>query len=296
MQRAKPTRSRVPRAAKILGVLTVLWGTAVLTWGIYAQPTYSSDQPLEIWMFDVGQGDALFIEMPTGEQLLIDGGPSDTVLSKLGAVLAPWDRSLDGILLTHPDADHGTGLISVLENYQVEHVYETGVRAHTQMDRSFVQQVEDEQAVVSELREGDVLAFGEVTLEVLSPAALDKGNRNDSSIVLLLEYGETSMLLMGDAEKETEQRLQRFIPDVDILKVGHHGSLTSSTWNFLEQVRPEISLISAGRDNRYGHPHPIVIDRLNQLGSQVYQTNVHQDVYIRSWGAEPEVRVSPLPF
>jgi competence protein ComEC len=251
-------------------------------------------------MFDVGQGDAMLIQAPTGEELLIDGGRDDMVLSKLGSVLAPWDRDLEGILLTHPDADHGTGLISVLEYYNVNTIYESGARASTQTDERFVEAVMQENAEQELLAAGEVILLGEVKLSVLSPehtfASTQPENRNDASLVLLLEYGNTSILLMGDAEEETEEQLQRSIPDIDILKVGHHGSLTSSSWNFLQQVRPEISLISAGRDNSYGHPHPIVIERLNQLGSQVYRTDLHQDVLITSWGGEPEVEVRPLPF
>jgi competence protein ComEC len=279
----------------------LVWVLALLSWVAYAQPTVSfSEKPLSIWMFDVGQGDAMLIQAPTGEELLIDGGRDDMVLSKLGSVLAPWDRDLEGILLTHPDADHGTGLISVLEYYNVNTIYESGARASTQTDERFVEAVMQENAEQELLAAGEVILLGEVKLSVLSPehtfASTQPENRNDASLVLLLEYGNTSILLMGDAEEETEEQLQRSIPDIDILKVGHHGSLTSSSWNFLQQVRPEISLISAGRDNSYGHPHPIVIERLNQLGSQVYRTDLHQDVLITSWGGEPEVEVRPLPF
>jgi competence protein ComEC len=301
MQRAKPRRSGVPRAAKIIGGLTLVWVLAVFSWATYAQPVISyAEKPLTIWMFDVGQGDAMLIQAPTGEELLIDGGRDDMVLSKLGSVLAPWDRELEAVLLTHPDADHGTGLISVLEYYNVNTIYESGARAHTQTDTRFVEAVAEEGTQQELLQEGEVVDLGNVQLTVLSPEhtfeSTHPENRNDASVVLLLEYGETSILLMGDAEEEVEEQLQRSIPDIDILKVGHHGSLTSSTWNFLQQVRPEFSLISAGTNNSYGHPHPIVIERLNQIESQVYRTDVHTDVRIQSWGGEPEVEVIPLPF
>lgn len=299
MQRAKPRKSRVPRAAKIIGGLTFLWVFALLSWVAYAQPTVSlSEKPVSVWMFDVGQGDALFIQAPTGEEMLIDGGRNDIVLSKLGSVLAPWDRNLDAVLLTHPDADHATGLVSVLENYDVEHVYETGIRAGTQIDDAFAAAVQEEETEYERIQVGDVITLGEIELQVLSPneETLEAGDRNDASLVLLLEYGETTMLFMGDAEADVEEQLQRQVPDVDVLKVGHHGSLSSSTWDFLRQTRPEVSLISAGRDNRYGHPHPIVIDRLNQIGSQIFRTDTQKDILIQSWGNEPQVQVHPLPF
>ncbi|MDG1949263.1 MAG: MBL fold metallo-hydrolase, partial [bacterium] len=193
-----------------------------------------------------------------------------------------------------------TGLISILDHYNVNTIYESGARAYTQTDERFFEAVVDEVGEHQLLAQGEVIHLGEVQLTVLSPEhtfeSTQPENRNDASVVLLLEYGDTSMLLMGDAEEEVEQQLQRLVPDVDILKIGHHGSLTSSTWNFLEQARPEDSLISAGRDNSYGHPHPIVIERLNQLGSQVYRTDLHGDILITSWGGEPEVEVQPLPF
>jgi competence protein ComEC len=301
MPRAKPKHHIMPRFVKITLSLGCLFFVALILWASGSQATVlKNDKPLKVWVFDVGQGDALLIETPTGEQILIDGGRDDAILAKLGGVMLPWDRTLDAILLTHPDADHGTGLVSVLDQYIVETIYETGAMAHTDSNRAFVSSIIAEDAHHRLIQFGDVIEFGEVILEVLSPdkiyADAYPSNRNDTSLVIKVIYGDTTMLLMGDAEAEVEASLQRSAGDIDILKVGHHGSLSSSTWEFLQSTHPEVAIISAGEDNQYGHPHPIVLSRLEELGVPVLRTDKDGDILITSWGDEPMLTPAPLPF
>lgn len=250
-------------------------------------------------MLDIGQGDAFFIEFPTGEQMLIDGGPDDSVLAKLGSLLVPWDRALDAIILTHPDADHVTGLVGVLDRYDVDTVYETGIRAHTPYDEAFVDQLESKVSGRTQLVADDVIEIGDVTLTVIWPDSLVDTypeTRNNFSINLLIEYRETTMLLTGDAEAVVEESVGPRVGDIDVLKVGHHGSLTSTSWEFLQATRPEIALISMGRENSYGHPHPTIIQRLEDIGAVILRTDLHRDVLLTSYGGEPQVQPSPLPF
>ncbi len=255
---------------------------------------------MRVWMFDIGQGDAFFIEFPTGEQVLIDGGPDDSILAKLGSLLLPWDRSLNAILLTHPDADHITGLVSVLDRYEVDTVYETGVRAHTPYDEAFTKSLGSKGSDRTTLRSDDVIEIGEVTLTVVWPdvSLVDAypNKRNNLSINVLLEYGDTTILFTGDSEDIVEETVGSRVGDIDVLKVGHHGSFTSTSWEFLQVIRPEIALISMGRENSYGHPHPTVIQRLEDIGADMFRTDLHQDVVLTSYGGEPEVKPSPLPF
>lgn len=265
-----------------------------------AQPWPWSERPLKIWMLDIGQGDALLIEFPTGEQMLVDGGPGDSVLAKLGSVLAPWDRSLDAVVSTHPDADHVSGIISVLDRYDVSTIYESGVGAHTPFGQAYEERRDSENAQVVEISQGDVIKIGEVTLTVLWPQQTLVGvypkKRNNDGIVFLLEYGQTSMLFTADTEEEDEDGYASHVGDIDVLKVGHHGSLTSTSWNLLELTDPEIALISLGEDNSYGHPHPVIIDRLNQVGAKIFRTDLDGDILLTSWGGEPVVESHPLPF
>lgn len=273
---------------------SVLWGYAariIPPW---------EEQPLRIWMLDVGQGDAFFIEFPTGEQMLIDGGVNDAVLAKLENLLLPWDRTLDAILLTHPDADHLTGLVSVLDSYHVETIYETGVGAHTAQADAFVERVDNEDANNIFLQTDDVIQIGDVHLTIVWPDGDWVGTypeeRNNFSINVVLEYGETRVLFTGDSEEDVERIVGPRVGDIDVLKVGHHGSLTSTTWDFLEAITPEIALISMGRDNRYGHPHPVILERLEDMGVAIFRTDRDRDVLLTSYGGEPEVQPSPLPF
>ena len=299
MPRAAPKRL-LPLNTQTIALVVAVFLLSSVLWAQTAAIVFPwQEMPLRVWMLDIGQGDAFFIEFPTGEQMLIDGGPDDSVLAKLGSLLLPWDRTLDAVLLTHPDADHVTGLVSVLDRYEVDMVYETGIRAHTPYDSAFVER----ESILSDrtqLIAGDTIEMGDVTLTVVWPDDSQAGNypetRNNFSLNLLLEYGQTSVLLTGDSEAIVEESVGPRVGDIDVLKVGHHGSLTSTSWEFLETVTPEIALISLGRENSYGHPHPTVIARLEDIGAAIFRTDFHQDVLLTSYGGEPNVELSPLPF
>lgn len=313
MSRAAP-KSQCPLLTTTIFLFAAAFVLSMLLWAHAARVISPwQEQPLRVWMLDVGQGDAFFIEFPTGERWLIDGGPDDAVLAKLGSLLAPWDRTLDAILLTHPDADHVTGLVGVLDRYHVDTVYETGVRAHTPNDEAFTIRLEtimsglppkasSDEATGGRtlLNAGDVLWIGDVTLTIVWPDGSQEGSypdkRNNLSINLVLEYGQTRVLFTGDAEAVVEQVVGPRAGDVDVLKVGHHGSLTSSAWTFLETIDPEAALISVGRDNSYGHPHPSVVGRLEDADVEIFRTDLHRDVVLTSYGGKPLTRSHPLPF
>lgn len=257
-----------------------------------------SHERLIVWFFDVGQGDAIFIESPTGEQMLIDGGPGSTVLEKLEAVMPFWDRSLDAVLLTHPHADHVDGLVEVVDRYEVETVYWTGVEYATTTADAFDRRIDDEvEVLVTGPRTIDL--GGGATLEIIFPTESFKDERvsdvNGSSIVAVLRYGATSVLLTGDLTETEEPLLLDFVDaSVDVLKVGHHGSGYSSTRAFLEDVKPEIAVISVGAENDYGHPHPATLERLNDAGASILRTDLHGDIRLISEGGEPVLSAIPL--
>ena len=254
---------------------------------------------LRVWFFDVGQGDATLIMTPTGEQILIDGGPDRALLAKLGEVMLPWDRTLDAVVATHPDADHIGGLAAVLETYEVARAVYNGDTKDTDIAAAFDEAREHEPGAVTEMgRKGTVLAFGDVTLTELWPdaSALRDEDANVASIVYRLDYGDTSVLLMGDAPESVEDRLRSVAGDIDVLRTGHHGSATSSSYRFVESVRPEVAVISCGIDNRYGHPHPVVLDRLSDAGARIWRTDLDGDVLLTSDGGEPFLRSAFLPF
>lgn len=230
-------------------------------------------------VLDVGQGDALLIESGR-TRVLVDGGPDSSVLVKLGSLLPFWDRSIDLIILTHPHADHLDGILEVLKRYDVGTVLETGVN-HSIPDYAEWRQVLAEKrirAVIAEAGQKITLSGG-AYLDILAPsknfANASPKNIHEAMIVPELAYASTAALLMGDAEKPLERALAASGRDLraDILKVGHHGSKTSSSEEFLGRVLPKFAVISAGRKNRYGHPHQETLDRLARFAGRILRTD-----------------------
>lgn len=252
-------------------ILLGLFFSFIFTWSIVKS---TGDNELLVAFLDVGQGDSIYIEAPNGNQLLVDGGSNKQVLRELSEVMPYYDRSIDVLLATHPDGDHIGGLIGVLESYEVESVIESGVVSDTNVNKVFQERVKKEGAEHIFARRGmNIVLDGEseVYLTVLFPDYADVSNwdSNAASVVAKLTYGETSFLLTGDSPKEIEEYLVSLDGrnlDVDVLKLGHHGSRTSSSASFLSAASPTYAVISAGKDNRYGHPHRDVLQSLSALG------------------------------
>lgn len=231
---------------------------------------------LTVAFLDVGQGDAIYIEAPNGNQVLIDGGPpSGKVLRALGAVMPSFDRSLDVVFATHPDQDHVGGLPSVLDRYSVDYVATTENTSSTGAYGAFEEQAQDEQAEHILARAGERIILDDgVVLEILFPDRSALGwETNTASVIAQLSYGDTIFLFTGDAPQSIEKYLTERIPlHSDVLKLGHHGSRTSSAKEFLSAVDPSYVVISAGEGNTYGHPHKEVLGLLDELGISVVST------------------------
>ncbi|OGI72295.1 hypothetical protein A3J61_02190 [Candidatus Nomurabacteria bacterium RIFCSPHIGHO2_02_FULL_38_15] len=231
---------------------------------------------LKVYFLDVGQGDAIFIKTPSGTTMLIDAGPKDNVLKPLSKNFLFKKKHIDVLLATHPDADHVAGFVPVMKNYSsdvfIESAYEKDNQILSEIHNLINQKVAQHviATVDTQINLGDGVEF-----KILSPnnSELD-GDSNNASIVGKLIYGDTSFLLTGDASISNEIRLVKDYPSTgsgqvglkaNVLKLGHHGSRTSSSIEFLESVKPDIAIISAGLNNQYGHPHPEVINRLKNL-------------------------------
>lgn len=247
-----------------------------------------------VWVFDVGQGDAIFIDGPD-KDILIDGGPNGVVVEKLSAVMPFWDRSIDIVINTHPHADHVTGLNHVLERYRVSEVWVGGQDYGTGAFAYFEELAREKKHVVSVGRTVD-LGSG-AHLEVLWPHAPFDGETlddpNAGSIVTLLTYRDTTVLLTGDIGVKEERLLQGRLEHVDVLKVGHQGSKTSSASGFLQAISPDYAVISVGK-NDYGHPHAIVLDRLERFAKRILRTDTDGDIRILSDGGEPSITTFEL--
>jgi competence protein ComEC len=266
-------------APALVGRLTSGWtpvaalGAAVaLTWtAALARP----DGLLHLFALDVGQGDALLVVTPSGRRMLVDGGPvPSAVLAGLGRHLPPWDRRLDVVVLTHPDADHVGGLAAVLERYDVATVIVPPTRGTAPDAAAWRAALAGEGAAVVTGTAGVRVALDEtggVRADVLWPPPSGPGTANEDvnarSVVLRLAHGRVTMLLPGDIEADTEARLLAGgAPlDADVLKVAHHGSDTSTTPPFLAAVSPALAVVSVGAENKFGHPSPSVLARLGAV-------------------------------
>jgi beta-lactamase superfamily II metal-dependent hydrolase len=251
---------------------------------------------MSVVFLDVGQGESILIKSPNGQVMLIDGGRS---ISLANSLIIPqikaWGASqVDVLVVTHPDADHIGGLVGVLENFPVKLVALTGDEHPTDIYTRLLNNVSSKNISALEVRTGTAIPFDSaVKLEVLGPddALVNQDNTNDGSIVIKLTYGQTSFLLTGDAEFAENQTILRSGTDVraTVLKLGHHGSSSSTDENWLRAVQPQLGVISAGAGNPYGHPHVEVVAALNNLGIQYIRTDEHGTISITSDGTQLRV-------
>jgi len=253
----------------------------------------NSHRKLTFTVLDVGQGDAIFIESPTGVQILIDAGSSRKVLGELSKVMPMFDRSLDTIFMTHPDQDHIGGFIDVLKNYSVGAVFESGISGSSKTFQNLKKEIENKKIPDFLARRGTNLDIGGgAFINILFPDRdVSNWESNEGSIVSKLSYGNNSIMLTGDAPIKTEKIIlsenSAEVLHSEFLKVGHHGSRTSSSLDFLKAISPKYSLISVGLDNKYGHPHKEVLGFLNNLGIQVFRTDQLGQIKIKCDKIEP---------
>jgi len=238
------------------------------------------DKKLHLVVCDVGQGDGILVKYKD-KQILVDGGPDNSILSCLGKQMPFWDRKIELMVLTHGDSDHVTGLIEVLRRYQVERVMDSGVEVETSEFEEFKAMVKAEGLSLESVQQGEKLRLGMVEMEVLWPSgsagvsqAGKSGGVNEVSVVMLGKYGKFSWLLTGDIGEREEDvlRLTDKLQQVEVLKVGHHGSKTSSSLGFLQAVKPELAVISVGK-NSFGHPSWEVVERLEAAGIEILRTD-----------------------
>jgi len=303
MTTMSPAKVPIKPRRLLLTVALVSIVLAVPVW-FGAQWWQGREPAVQVAFLDVGQGDAIYVRTPSGFDILVDGGPDNTVLERLGQVMPFYDRDLDLVVLTHPDADHLMGLVEVLQRFRVHRVWVNGGTKDTAVYRTWAERLADEEATVTIVTTGYSFAIDDGTkLQVLHPdtPAIDAKEPNNEGVVVKLSFGNQELLLTGDIEQEPEAAIvQRFRsqPETlrsEILKVGHHGSKTSSTPVFLETVHPELAVISVGLENRYGHPSQEVLDRFTALGIPVLRTDCLGTIRLKLTATAYTVRTPTSP-
>jgi len=250
----------------------------------------SSIGKLRVSVIDVGQGDAIFVEFPDGKTMLVDAGPRAPQYDAGERVVAPFLKrrsvsTIDLLVVSHPDNDHIGGVPTILDQFDVKRVIDSGQPALTKIYRQYLTGIANEQCVHESTRAGTMLKdFPGVRLYFLYPTPTfltsdtteRNPNLNNTSVVVKLQYGGISFLLAGDVEKEAEAQLVagygEFLKST-VLKVGHHGSKTSSTHEFLEAVEPLHAVISVGQYNWFGHPSGVVLQRLEDMNVDISRTD-----------------------
>lgn len=249
---------------------------------------------LNILFFDVGQADSQLI-VCNDKTMLIDAGNSKDGEKIVNAIKALGISKLDYVIGTHVHEDHIGGMSYIVNNFEIGEFYlPYNTTTTSSYYKKLLESLIDKNLQITEANIGDKFELSNVSCEIMSVDNNEPENINESSIVIEMTYGKEKFLFMGDAEEKNEN-LRKW-NDVDVLKVGHHGSNTSSSENFLNQVSPEISIISVGKENSYELPKEKILNRLNNLGTTIYRTDIDGTILITSDGNKEEITKVDLSF
>ncbi len=274
----------------------LLLSTVAIWLTIFSQPKAGE---LVVAVLDVGQGDSIYIKSPTGVEVLIDGGPDSSVLRELPKVMTYGDRTLDAVIATHPDADHIGGLVDLVPRYTIKHFIEPGITKNTATARALTDTVAAANIPHVQAYRGMWLDLGGgAQLTILFPdfdvSTLPESKANEGCVVARLVYKNVSALFMCDAPFKVEEHLLAEFSSTtlqnDLIKIGHHGSKYSSGNAFLDTVGAALAVVSAGEDNRYGHPTDEALGRVYAHGAKIYRTDVDGTVIFTSTGETFEIK------
>lgn len=273
-----------------------LFFTAILV--ILALLSYP-DRYLHIWFLNVGQGDATLIKTPSNHYFLIDGGPSDQVVNELGKILPFWQRKIDAVLLTHPQADHMSGLIDVMKRFQVQRVLINPIKNDTAEWREFFQLVRDKQVLLRHFWQSELIIDNDIIIEGLWPpperlgSPISDADLNALSQISLLKFGNFRALLLGDSELGLENPALEFFPweRVNLMKIPHHGSKNALSSQSLNRLLPKVGIISVGQGNSYNLPNKETIEFLEKSDVKVLRIDEMGTIEVvtngRGWSLSP---------
>lgn len=264
----------------------------VTGWDLFAWLPHTSGE-LSVHFIDVGQGDSILIQ---GEEVavLIDAGPRGAKAVVAEYLHAQGISRLDLVIATHPHEDHIGGMVQVLNEFEVTEVMDPGVPHTSKTFEAFIDLISSKGIGYTEARAGMIRDLGGIKLEIVHPTVPSVDDLNNASIVTRLEFGQVAFLFTGDAEREAETEILESGRNLraTVLKLGHHGSSTSSTPEFVGAVAPSYAVIMLGEDNRYNHPHRGTMDLVKDIGIPVYRTDLHGNIVFITDGTKIEVRTA----
>ena len=271
-------------------LILIIFTVAIYVW--FAVLSNKNPKMLKVAFLDVGQGDAIYIETPNKKQVLIDGGKDSKLIYSLSKVMPFGDRSIDLLIITHRDMDHVGGLPILLEGYHVDRVIDNGAKGETEVSNSIDEKI-NKRSIKKEIAKDNLRIVLDVKrniyLDIIYPNKdVSRLESNEGSIVAKLVYGENSFLFTGDAGVYAENMIMWEEDEedlnIDVLKLGHHGARSATSLLWLERTTPEVAIVSAGKNNSYGHPHKEVLERLESLKIPILSTIDSGTILIKSDG------------
>lgn len=250
-------------------------------------------EDIRVHFLDVGQGDSVFIELPNHKTMLIDAGEDEYADKIVTYIFSQGYDTLDYVVATHNHSDHIGGMPAVLNNFVVKNIYTTSDTTDSQTYNDFAAAVQRSGAILHMVSAGYIITDEtDLLIEVVAPKVIDSDEPNNNSVVIKLTYGDNRFLFTGDAEKAEEDDIWTNIK-CDVLKIGHHGSSSSTSANFLKKTEPTYAVISCGLHNSYGHPTDSVLRRLTDRNIKTYRTDLQGTIIMTSDGETITVNVHP---
>ena len=242
---------------------------------------------LAVNFLDVGQGDCEFIQLPDGKCMLIDAGVSDSAGKIASKISELGYEKIDYLVATHPHADHIGGMKRIVENFDIGEIYMPKASTNTKTFENLLQAISDKGLSINTAKAGKVIyESDDLKIEILAPISDTYKDLNNYSAVIRLQYGNNVFLFTGDAEELAEGEIlnaySKNALKADVLKVGHHGSNTASSADFISAVLPKYAVIEVGEDNSYNHPHAEAVDTLNSVGAEILRTDLNGNITIIS--------------